>query len=68
MRERYVFTAICKAPDGIFEGDFDDLSSEHQELFLENIVKCESGTLNLWCRHCKFGVIEEDIEYISDDE
>ena len=70
MKESLIITIKCNAPDGIFEGDFDDLSPEHQELFNSRIVKCESGTLGTWCCECKFGDVDEelDIDFWSDED
>lgn len=64
MRERLILTIGCNAPGGLFEGDFDDLSPEHQALFrLPNRVKCESGTLGVWCLDCQFGDIDRELDW-----
>lgn len=61
MKEYLILTIKCNAPDGLFEGDFDDLSVEYQELFKgPNRVTCEAGTLGRWCLDCRFGDIEEE--------
>ena len=61
--ERLIITIECNAPAGLFEGDFDNLSPEHQALFRSSSrVRCESGTLGTWCRECRFGEVSEELE------
>lgn len=62
MKEYLILAIKCNAPKGIFEGDFDDLSIEHQKLFgtPPDRVMCDAGTLGRWCMDCRFGDIEEE--------
>jgi len=62
-KERFILTIECNAPPGLFEGDFDDLPTEHQELLKgENRVICDAGTLGRWCLDCRFGEVYEEWE------
>ena len=52
------------APGALFDGDFDDLSTKHQELFIgPDRVICDSGTIGRWCLECRFGDVEEEREF-----
>ncbi len=64
MVEKLILIIQCAAPEGLFEGKFEDLSSEHQKLFegVANRVCCDSGTLGHWCLDCRFGDVEEEQE------
>ncbi len=64
VKETLILIIKCAAPEGLFEGDFDDLSSEQQELYIgSNRVICDAGTLGRWCLDCRFGKCEEEWEF-----
>ena len=61
LKEYLILTIKCGAPAGLFGGDFDDLSIEHQALFEgPDRVVCDAGTPGRWCLNCRFGDIEEE--------
>ena len=68
MKETLLIAIKCTAPDGLFDGDFDDLSPEHQELFKgQDRVICDAGTLGKWCLDCRFVEYEYREDYDSDN-